>query len=162
MKRDSDLYKEIALVEKAITNQIIEAIDERYTNTLVDRTTRTIQKIIPEILEFLFDRYGQIEDEDLREKEEEIKELKYELADPIVNIFNEIEDLRDLGVAADNEYSEQQLVKFGLHIIKNTGEFEHAIRIWYGLSRAARTRDNLKTHFEATHRILKIIQGKTM
>ena len=33
--------------------------------------------------------------------------------DPLVINFNEIEDLRDLGVAADNEYSEQQLVKFG-------------------------------------------------
>ena len=59
----------------------------------------------------------------MREKEEEIKELKYELVDPIVNIFNEIEDLRDLGVAADNEYSEQQVIKFRLHIIKYTGEF---------------------------------------
>ena len=45
-------------------------------------------------------------------KDEEIKELKYELVDPIVNILNEIEDLRDLVVAVDNEYSEQQLVKF--------------------------------------------------
>ena len=100
--------------------------------------TLTIQRTIPEILELLFDRYGHIEDEDLREKEEEIKELKYELVDPRVNIFNEIEDLRDLWLVADNEYSEQKLVKFGLHIIKNTGEFEHDFIIWYGLARAAR------------------------
>ena len=74
-----------------------------------------------DILEFFFDRYSQIKDDDLWEKEEEIKYLKYELVDPIVNIFNEIEYLRDLGVVADNEYSDQQLVKFGLYIIKNTG-----------------------------------------
>ena len=121
-KRALELYKETDLVEKAIENQIIEANDERYVKTLVDRTTRTIQRIIPKILNFLFvDRYGQIEDEDLREKEEENKELRYELVDPIVNVFNEIEDLRDLGVAADNEYSEQNFLKFGLSIIKNTG-----------------------------------------
>ena len=122
-KRALELYKEIALVEKAIKTQIIEAIEERYVNTLVDRTNHTIQRTIPEILEFLFDRYGQIKDEDLREKEEEMKELKYELVDPIVNIFYEIEDLKDLGVAADNEYSEQQLVKFGRHIIKKHRRF---------------------------------------
>ena len=59
-------------MEKDIKNQIIETIDERDVTTLVDRTTRTIQKTIPEILEFLFDKYGQIEDENLWEKEEEI------------------------------------------------------------------------------------------
>ena len=80
---------------------------------MIDRITRTIQWTIPEILEFIFDRYHQLENE-YREKEEEIKELKYELVDPIVNIFNDIEDLRDLGIEVDNEYSEQQVVKFGL------------------------------------------------
>ena len=40
---------------------------------------------------YLVDRYDQIEDEDLREKEEEIKEIKYELVNLIVNIFNKIE-----------------------------------------------------------------------
>ena len=39
--------------------------------------------------------------------------------------INGMEDLRDLGAAVENEYSEQQLVKFGLQIIKNTGKFEH-------------------------------------
>ena len=63
-------------------------------------------------MEFLFNNYEKIEYEDLREKEVEIKEIKYELVDPIVDIFNEIDNLRDLGVGADNEYSEQQLVKF--------------------------------------------------
>ena len=106
---------------------------------MVDRTTCTIQRIILEFLEFLFERCGQIEDKDLREKEEEIKELTYELVDPIINIFNEIEDLRYLGVAADNKYSEQQLLKFGQYIIKNTEYFEHDLRIWNGLARVART-----------------------
>ena len=46
-----------------------------------------------------------------------------------MNIFNEIEGLRNLGVAADNEYSERQLVKFGLHITKNKGDFKHDLRI---------------------------------
>ena len=70
--------------------------------------------MISEILDLIFDRYNQIEDEDLRETEEEIKELKYELVDSIVNIFNEIEGLRDLVVAVENEHFEQQLVKWSV------------------------------------------------
>ena len=99
----------------------MEVIDEIYVKTLIDRTTHTIQCRIPEVLELLFDRYAQIDNEDLQEKEEEIKELKYELVDSMVNILNEIEDLKDLGAAADNEYSEQQHVKLVHYIIKNTG-----------------------------------------
>ena len=79
-----------------------------------------------------------------------------------MNIFNEIEDLRDLGVAADNEYSKQQLFKFGLKIIKNTGEFEHDLRIWHCLVKVASAWDNFKTYFEVVHRILKTTRGKTM
>ena len=151
-----------ALVENSIKYQTVEIIDERCVKTLIDRTKHTIQRVIPEILEFLSDRYCQIEDEDLQDIEEEIKELKYELINPIVNIFNEIEDLRDLGVTADNKYSEQQLVKFGLQIIKNNGELEYDIRISHGLAKTARTWDDFKMHFEAAHRILKITRGKTM
>ena len=100
-KRGLELFKEIASVEKAIKNQIVDAIDKRYVKTLIDRPTRKIQEMISKLLDF-FGRYGKIWDEDLREKEEEIKELKYELVDIIVNVFNEIEDLRDLVVVADN------------------------------------------------------------
>ena len=121
--------------KKAIKNQIIEAIDENYTKTLIDQTKRTIQRTMPEVLEFLFNGYGKIEDEDLREMEEDIKVIKNELVDPIVNMFNEIEDLRDLGVAADKEYFKQQLVKIGLQIIKNTGKFEHDLKDWHGMTR---------------------------
>ena len=84
------------------------------------------------------------------------------MVDLIVNIFNEIEDLKDLGVAADNKYSEQQLVKFGLHIIKSTGEFEDNLIIWHRLARVARTWDDFKTHFEAAHIIFKTTRGNTM
>ena len=76
--------------------------------------------------------------------------------------FDEIEDLRDLAVAVDNEYSRQQLVKFRIHIIKNTWEFEYELRIWYGLARSERTWDDFKTYFEAAHIILKTTRGKTM
>ena len=101
-------------------------------------------------------------DEDLPEKEEEIKELKYELVDSIVNIFNEIEDLRYLGVAADNEYYKHQLVKFGLHIIKYTGDFEHYFRIWHGLAKADRAWKDFRMNFEAAHIILETIRDKIL
>ena len=137
-------------------------MDENYIKTLIEQTTRTIQRTVLEILEFLFDKCGVVEDEDLREKEEEIKEIKYELVDPIINIFNEIKYLRNLGVAEENEYSEQQLVKFELQNKETTAEFEHDPRLWHGMTRAQIIWDTFKIHFESAHRILKTIRGKTL
>ena len=50
------------------------------------------------VLEFLFERYGIVKDDDLREKEEEIKPIIYDISNPIVEIFNPIEDLEEFGV----------------------------------------------------------------
>ena len=80
---------------------------------------------VPDILGFLFQRYGVVQNEDHRIKEEEVRNMPYDIMDPIVNIFNEIEDLAELAEATDNEYSDIQQVKFGLEIIKNNGNFEH-------------------------------------
>ena len=105
--------------------------------------------LLPKFWSAYVDIYGIIQDKHLREKAEEIRGLNYELDDPIVTFFNEIEDLQNFGIAANNEYYEEQFVKFGIHIIKNIGEFEHDLRIWHGMTRAKKTWNNSKAHFEA-------------
>ena len=82
-----------------------------------------------------------------------------------MSIFNEIEDLMDLmdlGIAADNEYSEHQLIKFGPQTIKNTGEFETDFRIWHGLVKTIRTWNDFTTNFEAAYTFLITTRGKNM
>ena len=49
-----------------------EAIGESYFKTLIDRTTNTIIAPIPDILYFIFSRYGVVEDKYHRAKEKEI------------------------------------------------------------------------------------------
>lgn len=46
-------------------------------------------------------------------------------------IFNEIYDLQDLAIVAENKFSDQQIVNLCLHLIKNTGDFEKGITEWY-------------------------------
>lgn len=50
-----------------------------------------------EVLEFLFEWCGIVEDDDLRGKEDEIKQFVYDISDPIVEIFNLIENLEEIG-----------------------------------------------------------------
>ena len=112
------LYREINDLQKAIIRQTTEAIDKRYLRTLFDIIRNTITQPVPDISDFLFQKYEVVEDKDHRTKEEEVRNITYNIMDPITNIFNEIEDLAELVEAADNKYSDMQQVKFGLEIIK--------------------------------------------
>ena len=86
----------------------------------------------------------------------------YDLTEPIAQISDELEELQDFGTVAHNDYLDMQLIKLALHIIKNTGEFEHNIRLWNAMLRVAKTWANLKDHFEHTHQSLRTTRGKTM
>ena len=38
--------------------------------------------------------------------------------------------LNELSIAADNEYTEKQLVSIGIQLIKNTNDFERGLESW--------------------------------
>ena len=88
--------------------------------------------------------------------------MVYDLTEPIVQIFDELEELQDFGAAAQNYYLDIQLIKFILHIVKNTGKFEYDIRFWNVMLRAYKTWANLKEHFEHAHQSLRTTRGKMM
>ena len=43
-------------------------------------------------------------------------------------MYNEIEDLQDLAVAASLPYSDRQILNIGITLIKNMNEFEKAFK----------------------------------
>ena len=101
------------------------AIDEIYLKILRNRSTNTIQLNVAQILTYLFDGWGIVNDEELQAKESECREMVYDLIESIVQIFDELEEIQDFGEATQNDDSDMQSIKFALQIIKNTGKFEH-------------------------------------
>ena len=79
-----------------------------------------------------------------------------------MNIFNEIEDLRDLGVAADNKYFEQQLFKFGFISSKTQENLCMTSKFGMDYQKQQELGDSFKTHFEVAHIIIKKVRSKTM
>ena len=161
-KEDVRLFREANDVEQRIIKQIVQAIDPTYLKTLRDPNTNTITCNIPRIFAYLFTNYGLIEDSHLTEAEAKLRSFQYDLLDPLVKIFDEVEELQHLGNAAVDPYSEAQLIKFALQIIKNTNDFETGIRTWIDLPRVDKTWVNFKTHFESAHRSLREVRGNTM
>ena len=74
------------------------------------------------LLAYLFTRYGTIGQKVLRESKLKVRETAYDIMDPLVIIYNEVEELGHLGHVAQNPYSMSQLVNCRLMIIKDTNE----------------------------------------
>ena len=156
------LFREVNDVERRIIKQVVQAIDTTYLKTLRNSNTNTITCKIPTIFQYLYQNYGLINDDQLTEAETKLRSFQYDVLDPLVKVFDEVEELQHLGNAAQDPYSEAQLIKFALQIIKNTHDFETGIRTWIDLPRIEKKWAKFKTHFEAAHRSLREIRGTTM
>ena len=106
--------------------------------------------------------YGNVKDDELQDTADKLKEKIFDIASPLVVSYNEVEDLRALSIAAQNEYIERQLVKIGVQLIKNMNDFERALENWISSTRAYHTRVNFKLHSETAHEVLRRMRGPTL
>ena len=129
------IFREVNNVEKCIIKQVVKALDSKFLKSLQNRSTNTIKYKLHTIFAHLFTKYGTIEDEVLTEEEDKLRNTEYNILDPLVTVFDQIEELQHLGNAAQNPYSEAQLIKLALRIIKHTNDFETGIRTWIKIPR---------------------------
>ena len=85
-----------------------------YQNT----TTNRIDKPIRDILKELMTTYGGISDEELKEKENDLKKKSFDINKHMVNIYNAGEDLQELATASSSPFSERQQVSLEVKLIK--------------------------------------------
>ena len=87
------LYYECKNVEKALQRHIQDAMEPKYLESLIDEDTQLITEDIPFVLEYLFDTYGKIPSEEVKEKEAELRAMPFHPADPMVLLYNAVEKL---------------------------------------------------------------------
>ena len=71
-KESKRAYYKCKNVEKALQRHIQDAIKDKYLDTLVNEDTQLMQDDIPAVLEYLFDLYGKVPSEEVKQKEAEI------------------------------------------------------------------------------------------
>ena len=67
--------------------------------------------------------------------------------EPIDVIFNKVDDLLELSIAAQFDYTAQQLIEIGYLIINRTGKYGEYIRKWNRLQPQQKTWSNFKVQF---------------
>ena len=116
-------YRETVHVKKTLTKKL-QANDPKYLNELRNRVTSTINNDVQSIMGYLFRCYGIVDDHYLVERELKVRDMQYNLLDPLVMMTSDIEDLEQLEIAANNSYYIAQLIRFALQITKNMRDFE--------------------------------------
>ena len=106
-KEQKRAYYECKNVEKALQRHIQDAIEDKYLKSLIDDNTQLIKNDIPDILQYLFDTYGKIPSEEVKQKEIEIRGMSFNPADPMILLFNPLEKLKKMAEAAEIEYTEK-------------------------------------------------------
>ena len=161
-KENVRVFREDVDVEKALLKQLVQAVPEVYIKPFRNQYSNAIDLPISTVLTSLFTTYGDIQDEILQENTEKLRERIFNISDPLVVLFNEIQELKALSIAADNEYTEKQLVNIGVHLIKNMNDFERGLETWIVKPAADRTWVNFKAHFEDAHSTLRKVRGPLM
>jgi hypothetical protein len=156
------LFRETVDVQNALMKQIINTVENDYLKELYNDITSTITKTIPEVLDFLFTRYGEVDNQRVIREEDKVKNFTWNIVDPPVVLFNLIEDLETIAEAANAPKTVNQLINFGLDIIRATGEFEAALITWFVRPSAEHTWKNFKEHFTKAHNELIKVRGASM
>ena len=161
-KEQKRTYYECKNVEKALQRHIQDAIEDKYLESLIDEDTQLINADIPDVLKYLFETYGKVPSEEVKQKEIEIRTMTFHPADPMILLYNPIEKLRTMAESASIAYTANQLLDMGLTVIRNTRDFEKALGEWELLATNQKTWAKFKSHFTEAQRQLKAIRGPTM
>ena len=156
------LYREMIALEKYLTKLISHAIPSTFLKSFRNRSSNAITTTIPIILSALFQTYGLIPEEELLTKENNLRAKVFDIVEPLIILYNEVEDLQELAVAAQNPYSDPQIINLGIKLIKNMCDFEKGLTTWYDLPLADQTWIRFKTHFNTAQNSLRRVRGPTM
>ena len=88
--------------------------------------------------------------------------MSYHPADPMILLFNPIEKLKKILLAANIAYTTAQILDIGLTVIRNTCNFKRALGNWEAIPGADKTWDQFKNHVKAAQNQLRAICGPTM
>ena len=83
-----------------------------------NKHSNAIEKIILDILKFLFSTYENNSDKNLLTEEKNLHSKAFDITNPMIIMYNKVEDLEELEEATKNPFTEVQTLKLGIWLIK--------------------------------------------
>ena len=126
---------------------IQDRIDDMYLKGITNRNVSLANVTIREILEFLFQNYGNITQYDIEDNDKKLKE-KWDANSPIEMLFDQIKEAQDFASAAGQPYTNNQLPTMAYNLVYATGLFFDDCKAWNCLPANQKTMENFKATFQ--------------
>ena len=114
------IFREVQGVEKALLQQIVQAIEAPYLSSLRDRTRNSLRGTVYEILEHLHSVYGRVSPQMLEDREQELRSMTYNTKYPTDIVFNAVKDYIDFAELGSQPLTPSQTIAKAYVILNKT------------------------------------------
>jgi hypothetical protein len=142
-------------VERSIIQLINSSIDTDCLADLYDEETGLLTGTIPEILQNLFNTYGNITPQALAAAKMKVEATVYDHSKPILQMFMKINEYNLMADHAHSAETQRQMINLGLIIITKSNIFASDIRKWHSRPNAKKTWQHFKTHFKEAQQAIR-------
>jgi hypothetical protein len=145
------LFREVQGVEKALIQQIVQAVEAPYLIALRERTSNSLRGTVNAILDHLQTVYGRVSPQMLEDRDQELRNMTYNTKYPIDIVFNAVEDFVDFADLGQQPLTTRQTIAKAYVILNKTRRFKTDITDWNRKPEIDKTWTNFKTHFRRAH-----------
>ena len=153
--KNLQVYKECVAMERILIQQIINAVEPKYLKPLRDSVTNKLNQSIPNILQYLFDTYGDVSPQEFLTLRHQLETMTFDPQDPVDVIFTEIDELAEVADAIGDPLTDVQQTKIGYVVLQNTKRFSSGLKKWDEKQLADKTWTNFKTHFRLVQKNMR-------
>ena len=145
-KEQLRLYREQQTLIKALKKQCTTALPPKFLEELCDPHTGFNNKSMREILDYLFENFGEVSEGDV-EKLEQVFTAPFDPLEPFGNYVKTIEEAMRSAEAAGCPHAPKQVVTKACNQIHKEGALTLGCREWKRKPISERTWPNFKQHF---------------
>jgi hypothetical protein len=149
-EEDVQSYRTYTSVQQALKKQIISVFEPMYLYILNDNMVGYTTISARDMLDHLFDTYGNITAVDLEINFENMRRA-WDPQQPVESLFKQIQDCADYSEAGGVLVGHPQQINVGYAKIFATGQFTSACRQWNEKHNIEKTWTQFKSHFSAAH-----------
>jgi hypothetical protein len=150
-RRKVQTYQTYTSVQQALKKQIISVFEPMHLDILNDNMVGYANISARDMLDHLFETYGNITVVDLKINFENMRRA-WDPQQPVESLFKQIQDGADYSEAGGLIIGHSQQINIGYAKIFATGHFMSACRRWNEKHTIEKTWTQLKSHFAAAHR----------
>jgi hypothetical protein len=159
-EEDVQTYRTCTSVQQALRKQIISVFEPMYLEILNDNMVGYANISARDMLDHLFETYGNITAVDLEINFEHMRRA-WDPQQPVETLFKQIQDCADYSEAGGVPIDPSQQINVGYAKIFATGHFMSACRRWNEKLATEKTWTHFKSHFAVAHRQHKQMKGET-